>query len=236
MSSSRASEVSLRVLDAGRVSHYYVGVGSQDAKLITLVELLHAFEEKSTFGVALCCRSRDVLDTVLGGLLQGGFDTSSVFCLHSDMGEHERRVVLQGFKAALDTSAADTPGSPPLGDVWEMDGIMIECPRASSFSGRLPLGAKIIAVTDVCLKTSQKDLHAAGVRLLVNYDMPTRKELYHHRLACLLGAKGQRGGRGGSAIHMVVAGEVGEFRSIETYTPNAIMQVPVRISDILDAD
>ena len=42
---------------------------------------------------------------------------------HSDMGEHERRVVLQGFKAALETSAADTAGSPPLGDVWEMDGL-----------------------------------------------------------------------------------------------------------------
>jgi len=233
---------SARALDGtGRASHYYVAVGSADAKLITLVELLQAFAERSPFGVALCCRSRDKLDAMLGGLLQGGFSPASVFCLYSDMGELERSVVLQSFQAALgepcqgaDMQEEEMGSSPPAGDMWEMEGIS---PRqweaAPGGRQRARRGAQVMALTDVCLKTSGKQLQAAGVQLLVNFDMPTRKELYQRRLSCLPGAKGGRSARGGAVVHLVVAGEVAAFRTIETYTLGTIMHAPVEISEIL---
>lgn len=74
------------------------------------------------------------------------------------------------------------------------------------------------------------------------------QDIYQRRIQALYGGtKSRRSGRGtgkdgggkevtGSSravLHMVVAGEARIFREVESYTPEPIAEVPVRVSDML---
>jgi superfamily II DNA/RNA helicase len=69
-------------------------------------------------------------------------------------------------------------------------------------------------------------------RLLVNYDLPTSKEEHNRRLATILGGSGADFAQG-AAIHFVVAGQIGTFRSLEKMANAAIHEMPVHAAEIL---
>ncbi|PNH07844.1 hypothetical protein TSOC_005666 [Tetrabaena socialis] len=56
----------------GTLRHYYAAVGNKEAKLATLLELLHMLHHASRHRrpIAICCSARDTLDSVAYCLLQ----------------------------------------------------------------------------------------------------------------------------------------------------------------------
>mmetsp|Transcript_43126 Transcript_43126/g.102370 ORF Transcript_43126/g.102370 Transcript_43126/m.102370 type:complete len:247 (-) Transcript_43126:1748-2488(-) len=244
-----ADSTTQRSQESAKQNHFYVAVGSPSMKLITLVELLEAFEEDVPFGVAICCRTRDSLDEVLSGLVREGFSSQNLSYLHSDMREQERIAVIRSFKQRLsddasghkqDSSLEDLAGLSPTTQWMICEGLLR---REDYAPGASPPGyggkARVLAVTDVCCRATQRELQGTGIRLLISYDLPLRKDVHQRRLSALFGPKGKRGGgrpppgASRSVLHVVAAGEARVFREIEQYTGAPIVEVPVRVSDML---
>jgi superfamily II DNA/RNA helicase len=76
------------------------------------------------------------------------------------------------------------------------------------------------------------DLLARGidvqqVSLVINFEMPTQKENYIHRIG-----RSGRYGRKGVAINLVTPDEMAKLRDIETHYGTTISTLPNTISDI----
>lgn len=77
------------------------------------------------------------------------------------------------------------------------------------------------------------DLWARGidvqqVSLVINYDLPTNRENYIHRIG-----RSGRYGRKGVAINFVTEDDVGILRDIEQYYSTQIDEMPLNISDLM---
>ena len=78
------------------------------------------------------------------------------------------------------------------------------------------------------------DLLARGidvqqVSLVINYDLPTNKENYIHRIG-----RGGRFGRKGIAINFVTNKDVGAMRELERFYSTQIEELPANISELFD--
>jgi translation initiation factor 4A len=77
------------------------------------------------------------------------------------------------------------------------------------------------------------DLLARGidvqqVSLVINYDLPTNRENYIHRIGC----GGPFGGKG-VAINMVTEEDKRTHRDIETFYNTSIEEMPLSIADLI---
>lgn len=66
------------------------------------------------------------------------------------------------------------------------------------------------------------------VSLVINYDLPTDKENYVHRIG-----RSGRFGRKGVAINLVTKEDVDELRDIERFYRIRIKEMPVNVNDIM---
>lgn len=71
-----------------------------------------------------------------------------------------------------------------------------------------------------------------GARVAINYDLPGTKEEHNRRLAKTIGSASPES-PAGAAIHFVVAGQLGAFRSLEKLANAPIHEMPVHAADIL---
>lgn len=58
-----------------------------------------------------------------------------------------------------------------------------------------PTLIEVLATTDASLKALSKDLLPLAPTLLVNYDLPPRKEVYQRRISAVVGSRSRPGGR-----------------------------------------
>ncbi|KAL1916145.1 uncharacterized protein VTP21DRAFT_6149 [Calcarisporiella thermophila] len=77
------------------------------------------------------------------------------------------------------------------------------------------------------------DLMARGidvqqVSLVINYDLPTNKENYIHRIG-----RGGRFGRKGVGINFVTEGDVGMMREIEKFYNTQVEEMPMNVADLI---
>lgn len=84
----------------------------------------------------------------------------------------------------------------------------------------------MIIVTDACLPLLTSGESPMNAHLLINYELPAKKETYGRRLAACLTADG-------IVINMVVGGEVVTLKSIEESTGIVMQEMPMQILDIL---
>ena len=182
--------------------HYYVAVGTEGQKLPTLGNLLHALDvQKPDLSMILVCSSRDTLDELASTLSKLKYDCD---VLHSDMHSGWRKSVLDKFNESR---------GPPGGDRNDA-----ESPQQSKM--------KILVSSDVCLpKPSAESELKRNVTMLINYDIPTKKEQHMKRVSCISGSKG-------IFIHFLVANEVGMLKPLETFTSQTIEEMPLVLSDI----
>ena len=66
------------------------------------------------------------------------------------------------------------------------------------------------------------------VSLVINYDLPTNRENYIHRIG-----RSGRYGRKGVAINFVKADDVGVLRDIEQYYSTQIDEMPMNVADLI---
>lgn len=200
------------------LKQFYVAVGTSDAKMSTLVDLLLALHASKRLALAVCCGSRDSLDSVVAGL--GTARRFKIFPLFAELSEAERTTVIQNFQASQ-SSSGEQAGSSEATDQGDENQRAGGRPQAS-----------VLVVTDAVLKATKGSL---GLELVIHYDAPSQKEDYNSRVSTLFG--GGRDRRGGLhvSINFVSAGEVEQFRNLDGFSSQPIEAMPIHVSDIFGA-
>lgn len=196
------------------LKQYYVAVDRQQFKMGTLIDLMKVLGRKRGLPLIICCSSRDALDAVCTHFTSS--QLMSVSCLHSDLSEVESSSVVDEFRKAvtdwntclehsLDTNAKGEMQEPHL---------------------------HLLVVTDACLPLQALGENHFLARVLINYDLPAKKEAYQRRLAACLGHT-SAGTSGGIVISMLVGGEVALLRNIEESCGIVIDEMPIQIFELL---
>lgn len=196
------------------LKQYYVAVDRHQLKMGTLVDLMNVLVRKQGLPLIMCCSSRDSLDAVCSHFSSS--QHMSVSCLHSDLSEAERFSVLEQFqKAVADWNEC-------LEEIVERN-VNMDTQEAHSH---------LLVVTDACLPSQALAEAPLFARILINYDLPTKKEAYQRRLAACLGHPAV-GWSGGIVISMLVGGEVALLRNIEEGCGIVIEEMPIQIFELL---
>lgn len=188
--------------------HFYVAVDRLQFKMETLVDLLGVAGRRSSLPIVVCCSSRDELDAVCSAVSNLSFITLSP--LYSDLAEVERASVLEKFRQ----STAE----------WNQN-INIH-PGNLTEPGNTDQKSSMIVATDACLPSVVSGETPIAARILINYELPTKKETYLRRMSTCLAPDG-------IVINMVVGGEVVTLKSVEESSGFIIAEMPINISEIL---
>uniref|UniRef100_A0A8I6Y0B2 Eukaryotic initiation factor 4a n=2 Tax=Hordeum vulgare subsp. vulgare TaxID=112509 RepID=A0A8I6Y0B2_HORVV len=207
MTSPSSLAVTLPHPSSGR--HFYLAVDPLQFKMRTLLELLGVvYDRHGSVPIAICVSSRDELDAVCAAVANLPFVSLSP--LYSDQDEVERASVLEKSRRAAiqrnQIEAASIDGSPKPESVV--------------------LKLNITVVTDACLPSAAMGEAPLMSRVLINYELPTKKEAYLRRVSACLATDG-------IAINMVVGGEVVLLKSLEETGGFVIAEMPIHVSEIL---
>ncbi|KAK9284666.1 hypothetical protein L1049_023842 [Liquidambar formosana] len=174
----------------------------------TLVDLLGMAGQRPSLPMVVCCSSRDELDAVCSAVPNLPF--ISLASLYSDLAEAERALILEKFRQA--TVRWNHKATAQPGDDSEI--------------GKEEHKSHMIVVTDACLPLLASGESPISARVLINYELPTKKETYMRRMATCLAADG-------IVINMVVGGEVVTLKSIEESSSLVIAEMPIDIFEML---
>ncbi|XP_010437264.1 PREDICTED: eukaryotic initiation factor 4A-I-like isoform X2 [Camelina sativa] len=177
----------------------------------TVVELLGVLGRRPWLPIVVCCSSRDELDALCSSLSTSPY--ISLAALYSDLAERERAMVIEKFRRAT------TNWNQQLNSVVE-EGL------DESETGKEAKKSHLVVVTDVCLPLLSSGESPLSARVLINYELPTKKETYTRRITTCLAP-------GGIVINMVVGGEVTTLKSLEESSGIIIAEMPINISEIL---
>lgn len=184
--------------------HYYVAVDRLQFKMETLVDLLGVAGRRPSLPMVICCSSRDELDAVCASVSNLSF--ISLSSLYSDLAECERALVLEKFRHST-AEWSQINNAHPSDD--------LEC-------GNVAHKSCMIVVTDACLPLVASGEAPLLARILINYELPTKKETYLRRMSTCLAADG-------TVINMVVGGEVVALKGLEESSGLVIAEMPINI-------
>ncbi|KAL2551992.1 eukaryotic initiation factor 4A-III [Forsythia ovata] len=188
--------------------HFYLAVDRLQFKMETLVDLLGMAGRRQCLPMVVCCSTRDELDAVCSAVSNLS-SYISVSSLYSDLSEAERARILDKFRQA--TGRWNRMGR---------DEVNVETEKEEEQKSHL------VVVTDVCLPLVGSAESPISARVLVNYELPTKKETYMRRMTTCLAADG-------IVINMVVGGEVVTLKSLEESSGLVIAEMPIHIFEML---
>ncbi|KAK6116241.1 hypothetical protein DH2020_050037 [Rehmannia glutinosa] len=188
--------------------HFYLAVDRLQFKMDTLVDLLGTAGRRPYLPMVVCCSTRDELDAVCSNISNLS-SCISVSALYSDLSEAHRAEVLDNFRQA-------TMRWNRLGREEDADG---EAEKEEEQKSH------VIVVTDACLPLLGSELPVCA-RILINYELPTKKETYMRRMSACLSADG-------IVISMVVGGEVVILKTLEESSGLLIAEMPIHIFEII---
>ncbi|KAK9054088.1 hypothetical protein SSX86_025165 [Deinandra increscens subsp. villosa] len=213
-----ASEVpSLLSPDAAATSpqrHFYLAVDRIQFKMESLVDLIRIAGRRSWLPMVVCCSTRDELDAVCSAV--SSISHISVTPLYSDLAEAERALILDKFRHATIK--------------WNQNAVVQsgneECENEEQKS-------HMIVATDACLPLLSSGESPISSTVLINYELPTKKETYTRRMAtCLAAGYTYNLITYGIVINMVVGGEVMTLKSIEESSSLVIAEMPINIFEM----
>lgn len=108
--------------------------------------------------------------------------------------------------------------------VSSMHGEMQQRERDTIMSEFRQGGSRVLITTDVWAR----GIDVQNVSLVINYDLPTNRENYIHRIG-----RSGRFGRKGVAINFVTTEDVRTLRDIEQYYSTQIDEMPMKIDDLM---
>ncbi|XP_054825352.1 ATP-dependent RNA helicase eIF4A [Prosopis cineraria] len=188
--------------------HFYLAVDRLQFKMETLKDLLGLVGRRPRLPIVVCCSTRDELDSVCSTFSSLPFISLSV--LYSDLAEAERALILEKFQQV----------TARWNQVYHVG------TENEDEDGKDEQRSHMIVVTDACLPVLASGESPVSGHLLINYELPTKKETYMRRMATCLAADGV-------VINMVVGGEVVTLKSIEESSGIGIQEMPMQILDIL---
>ncbi|KAL2348399.1 hypothetical protein Fmac_002399 [Flemingia macrophylla] len=192
---------------SGHPRHFYLAVDRLQFKMQTVVELVDLVARRPCLPIVVCCSTRDELDSLCSSISALPFLSSSA--LYSDLAGDERALVLEKFRQVTVRWNQMNHGGAPNDDEAGKDE-----------------RSHMIIVTDACLPLLASGELSLNAHLLINYDLPAKKETYGRRLVACLTADG-------FVINMVVGGEVVMLKSIEESSNIVMQEMPMQILDIL---
>ncbi|RZC48429.1 hypothetical protein C5167_016858 [Papaver somniferum] len=133
---------------------------------------------------------------------------------YSDLAEDERALILEKFRQGTSD--------------WNRN--ITAHPGDDSENGNQDLKSSMIVVTDACLPLVASGESPISARLLINYELPTKKAATE--LTYINMVFGQVSADG-IVINMVVGGEVVTLKNLEESSGLVIAEMPIHISEIL---
>ncbi|KAF8723352.1 hypothetical protein HU200_021876 [Digitaria exilis] len=201
---SPAAAPSHTSLSPGR--HYYLAVDRNQFKMRTLLELLGVVSDRrGGLPIAICVSSRDELDAVCAAIANLPFVSMSP--LYSDQDEAERASILEKFRQETILWNQTTKAT-----------AIAESSKPESMGTKLT----IIVATDACLPLAAMAEAPLLARVLLNYELPAKKEAYLRRMSTCLAADG-------IVINMVVGGEVATLKALEENSGLLIAEMPIHV-------
>ncbi|CAK9166492.1 unnamed protein product [Ilex paraguariensis] len=211
--------------------HFYLAVDRLQFKMETLVDLLGMAGRRPCLPIVVCCSTRDELDAVCSAVSNLSYISIASLCnirrfhvvwlltwhasfspvsQYSDLADAERAVTLDKFRQA--TVKWNQNATVKSGDGRET----VEEEQKSN----------MIVVTDACLPLVASGESPISARVLINYELPAKKETYTRRMATCLAADG-------IVINMVVGGEVVTLKHVEETSSLVIAEMPINIFEML---
>ncbi|XP_023767911.1 ATP-dependent RNA helicase eIF4A isoform X2 [Lactuca sativa] len=184
--------------------HFYLAVDRIQFKMETLVDLLEMAGRRPWLPMVVCCSTRDELDAVCSSISNISYIT--VTPLYSDLTEAERALILDKFRYATTK--------------WNQNSASIQ-----SGDEKEEQKSHMIVATDSCLPLLASGESSISSSVLINYELPTKKETYMRRMTTCLATDG-------IVINMVVGGEVVALKTIEESSNLVIAEMPINIFEM----
>ena len=166
---------------------------------------------------------------------------SRVSCLHVDLSDEERDAILAEYRATDRRMEQASPrsGSPPGQEgesgyysprgAWHaIDPEEAAARRAKEAEAEAQTRHLLVA-TDAALKSLGG--RSLGVRLLVHYDLPGRREVYTRRALALA----TKPASCCASVHFAVAGLLEELRMVEGFAAARLEEMPLQPAEIFAA-
>uniref|UniRef100_A0A161WTV5 Helicase C-terminal domain-containing protein n=1 Tax=Daucus carota subsp. sativus TaxID=79200 RepID=A0A161WTV5_DAUCS len=184
--------------------HFYLAVDRLQFKMETLVDLLGMAGRLPCLPMVVCCNTRDELDAISYAL--SNLSYLSATPLYSDLAEADRALVLDKFRQATIK--------------WNRNPILHSEDKNDTENEEQK--SRVVVATDACLPLIASGEAPVSARVLINYELPTKKETYMRRMATCLAADG-------IVINMVVGGEVVTLKGIEESSSLVIAEMPINL-------
>ncbi|KAM1079585.1 hypothetical protein ACFX2B_014132 [Malus domestica] len=133
--------------------------------------------------------------------------TPSVRRKYTDLAEADRSLILEHFRQAT------MRWNPEVSAQLAVDNKSVKDEQKSH----------MIVATDACLPLLPSGESPIAARVLINYELPTKKETYTSRMTTCLAEDG-------IVINMVVGGEVVTLKSLEESSNLVIAEMPIHVS------
>eukprot|EP00184_Porphyridium_aerugineum_P001897 CAMPEP_0184703624 /NCGR_PEP_ID=MMETSP0313-20130426/28469_1 /TAXON_ID=2792 /ORGANISM="Porphyridium aerugineum, Strain SAG 1380-2" /LENGTH=410 /DNA_ID=CAMNT_0027164439 /DNA_START=105 /DNA_END=1337 /DNA_ORIENTATION=+ len=161
------------------IKQFYIAVQQEDWKFETLCDL---YGTLTITQAIIYVNQRRKVDWLKEKMTEKDFTVS---CLHGDMDQKEREVIMKEFRTG---------------------------------------SSRVLITTDLLAR----GIDVQQVSLVINYDLPTNRENYIHRIG-----RGGRFGRKGVAINFVTSEDVREMREIEKFYNTTIEEMPQDVADLI---
>ncbi|XP_050123255.1 uncharacterized protein LOC126600686 [Malus sylvestris] len=139
--------------------------------------------------------------------------TPSVRRKYTDLAEADRSLILEHFRQAT------MRWNPEVSAQSAVDNKSVKDEQKSH----------MIVATDACLPLLPSGESPIAARVLINYELPTKKETYTSRMTTCLAADG-------IVINMVVGGEVVTLKSLEESSNLVIAEMPIHLINMSNAN
>lgn len=161
------------------IRQFYINVEKDEYKFDTLCDLYAIVDVTQA---VIFCNTRRKVDQLTEQMTNKKFTVS---CLHGDMEQAERDVIMREFRSG---------------------------------------SSRVLITTDILAR----GIDVQQVSLVINYDLPTNRENYIHRIG-----RSGRFGRKGVAINFVTENDARQLKEIEQYYTTVIEEMPQSIADLL---
>jgi translation initiation factor 4A len=161
------------------IRQFYVAVEREEWKLDTLCDL---YETLTITQAIIYCNTRRKVDWLAEKMSARDFTVS---CVHGDMEQRERDVIMREFRSG---------------------------------------SSRVLITTDLLAR----GIDVQQVSLVINYDLPTNRENYIHRIG-----RSGRFGRKGVSINFLARDDVRLLRDIEQFYNTQIEEMPMNVADLI---
>lgn len=161
------------------IRQFFVAIEKEEFKLDTLCDL---YETLTITQAIIYCNTRRKVDWLTEQMKERDFTVS---CMHGDMEQRERDLIMREFRSG---------------------------------------SSRVLITTDLLAR----GIDVQQVSLVINYDLPTNRENYIHRIG-----RGGRFGRKGVAINFLADGDVKYLNDIEAFYNTQIKEMPMEVADLI---